>query len=141
MADGFEAEMDTAEVVAAFNTLGDFAQPYINAASRDSAQSIEREAESRLRRQLGPNATGETEAGISSKPANDGNGYVVLSSNQRMPALPLWIEKGTRRGKPGSSTQPARPFFYVSAELERGSHFRRVGDALQQAFNDRGLGD
>lgn len=141
MADGFEAVMEEAEMVAALNALGDFAQPYINDASGESAKSMENEAVARLRRQLGPNATGETEAGIWSRPAFDGNGYIVESGNDRMPNLPLWIEKGTRKGRPGSHTHAPRNFFFVSADLEKGSHFRRIGEALQQAFDDRGLGE
>lgn len=141
MADGFDAVMEAAEVVAALIELGDFAQPYINDASGESAVSMENEAVARLRRQLGPNATGETEAGIQSRAAIDGNGYIVESGNDRMPNLPLWIDKGTKKGRPGSSTQAARNFFFVSAELEKGAHRRRISDALQQSFSDRGLGD
>lgn len=141
MADGLIIEVDDAGVLDALATFGDFAQPFVNEASRESAESIEREAEDRLRRQLGPTATGETEAGIQAKPADDGNGYVVVSRNTRMPNLPIWIEKGTRRGKPRSHTEPARPYFYVSVELERGAHFRRLEEALQEAAEARGLGE
>src|SRR5688572_16054476 len=108
MADSFGIEMDELEVIAALEELGDFAQPYINDAAFESATSMENEAEARLRRQLGANATGETEAGIEVQPAHDGNGYVVVAGNQRMPNLPKWIEDGTKRGKPRSSAQPAR---------------------------------
>lgn len=138
---GFSVDVDDAAVVAALNTLGDSAQPYINDASRESAESMEHEAESRLHRQLGPNATGQTEAGIEARPANDGNGYVVVSSNDRMPNLPLWKEKGTKKGKPRSHSEAATPYFYVSAELERGAHFRRISNALQEAIDDKGLGE
>lgn len=140
MADGLEVVMDAVDVVDALNTLGDFAQPYINDASQISAESVEREAVARLRRQVGAGSTGQTEAGIESRPAYDGNGYVVVASRDWMPNLPIWIEKGTKKRKPRSSTQAARPFFYVSAELEKGAHFRRMGEALQDALDDRGLG-
>jgi len=140
MADGLIVEMDAVEVVEALKTLGDFAQPYINDASQESAEAVEAEAKSRLRRQL-LNPTGYTESGIESKPAFDGNGYVVISSHGLMPNLPLWIEKGTKKGKPGSSTQSARPYFYVSAQLEQGAHLRRMSEALQDAIDDRGLGE
>lgn len=137
----FSIDVDAAEVVQALNELGDFAQPFLNEASRESAESMEREAVARLRRQLGPNSTGETEAGIESLPADDGNGYVVVSSNARMPNLPLWIERGIRKGKPRSHTEAAKPFFYVSAELEKGAHFRRIEDSMQDAIDARGLGE
>lgn len=138
---GFSVDVDYAAVIAALDAYGDRAQSYINDASRESAQSMEREAESRLQRQLGPNATGETLAGIESMPARDGNGYVVVSGNDRMPMLPDWIDDGTKKGKPGSHTEPARPFFQVSAELEKGSHRRRISDGLQECAEDMGLGD
>lgn len=137
----FSVELDDAAVIAALDAYGDRAQPYINTASHDSAESMEREAESRLRRQLGPNATGETVAGIESFPARDGNGYVVVSGNDRMPMLPDWIDDGTKRGKPRSHSEPARPYFDVSAELEKGAHRRRISDALQECADDMGLGD
>lgn len=136
----FSVTFDDKAVMAALTTLGDSAQPYINEASRESATSMAREAASRLRRQLGPAATGETESGIKAAPAENGNGYIVVSTNRRMPNLPLWIEKGTEKGDPGSHTQAARPYFYVSAQLERGSHFRRLQDVLQEAIDAKGLG-
>lgn len=141
MADGFVIDVEEAAVIAALEGFGDFAQPYVNQASRQSAESIEREAVSRLRRQLGAFSTGATEAGISSRPADDDNGYIVVSERDPFANLPLWIEKGTKKGKPGSHSEPARPFFYVSAELEKGAHFRRLEDALQAAADDRGLGE
>lgn len=140
MADSLSITFDDTAIRAALTSLGDFAQPYINEASRESAQSMVREAQGRLQRQLGPNATGQTVAGIQSMPARDGNGYVVVSSRGYMPMLPFWLERGFERGKPGSHTQAAKPFFYVAAELTRGEHRRRLSDALQQAIDDKGLG-
>jgi hypothetical protein len=141
MADGIQFELETDAIVAAMLDLGDFAQPFVNEASRESAESIEREAETRLQRQLGPNATGNTLAGIDSRPAYDGNGYVVVSENHRMPNLPLWIDEGTRRGKPRSHSEPARPYFWVSVQLEEGAHYRRISEAVQDAIDAKGLGD
>lgn len=141
MADWIQVALETDAVVAAMLELGDFAQPFVNEAARESAESIEHEAEARLQRQLGPNATGLTLAGIESRPAFDGNGYVVVSENDRMPNLPIWIDDGTKKGKPGSSTQPARPYFWVSVHLEEGAHHRRIGDAIQDAIDAKGLGE
>ena len=137
----FSADMETLDVIAALESFGDAAQLHINTASQESAEAIEAEAVARLRRQLGPNATGETEAGIEVRPAFDGNGFVVLATNQRMPNLPLWIEDGTKKGKPRSHTEPARKFFYVSAELEQGPHLRRIGEALRDTAAEKGLGE
>lgn len=137
----FSFELETDAIVAALDTLGDAATPFIRDASFLSAKSIESEAVSRLRRQLGPNATGETEAGIEVLPDFAGTGWVVVSGNERMPNLPLWIEEGTSKGKPRSHSEPARPYFHVAVELEQGAHYRRIGAALQDAIDEQGLGD
>lgn len=140
MADGFTVTLETDALVAALLDLGDFAQPFINDAARESAESIAHEARGRLQRQLGPQSTGETVAGIEALRARTGNGYVVIAGNRRMPALPRWIERGTRRGKARGSTQAARPFFAVSVSLEQGAHRRRIADAVQAAITAKGLG-
>lgn len=141
MANTLSITFDDTAVVAALTTLGVFAQPYVNEASRESAESMEREAWSRLKRRLSGTSTGETLAMIEVLPARDGNGYVVVSSNTRMPMLPFWLEKGFDRGKPGSHTQTAWNFFSTAAALEVGPHRRRLSNALQQAIDDRGLGE
>lgn len=132
-------DADTTELIGIFNVLGEFAQPFVNDASHQTADAIEHEAEARLDRQLGPDATGQTVAHIASRPARDGNGYVVISEREPLPSVPLWLEKGTKKG--GSThANYARPFFYVSAELEAGAHYRRIGEALQAAIDAKGLG-
>lgn len=141
MADGFTVEVDSAAVVAALATLGAAAQPYINEAAQQSAASMVREARARLQRKLGPTATGQTVAGIGSSPAHDGNGFIVVSGNERMPNLPLWLEKGTKKGRAGSHVSPALAYFYSAEQLEEGPHLRRVQDALTRAIADHGLGD
>lgn len=141
MADSITFEMDAAPLERALNLLGQAAQPFINEASAVSAASIAREAQARLRRQLtGGHSTGKTEAAISSRPAYDGNGSVVVVERDYMPNLPLWIEKGTKKGKPGSHDSAARPFFYPSADLEVGPHRRRLEIALHDAIDAQGLG-
>lgn len=162
MADGLVIEMNTASVIQALMRLGDVAEPYVNAAAKETAFAIVREAKARLRRQLGPNATGELEAHIVAFPADNGSGWVVAvdlppaqsislhrssktgrTHTQKVTVnmLPLWVEKGTKRGDPHSHTQAARPYFYVSAMLEEGTHFRRIVEALTRAAADVGLGD
>lgn len=161
MIDGITADMDDSALRAALAALGPSAQELVNAASHVTATAIEREATMRLRRQLGPHATGATEAGITSRPADNGNGYVVLSARAHdafslhrssrngrtwtqkvtVSNVPRWIDKGTKRGKPRSHTEPARPFFFISAQLEEGAHARRIAEALQDAINAQGLGD
>ncbi len=140
MADGFTIEVDTDGLVAALTQLGDRAQPFINEASRASADSIVREAKARLQRQLGPKATGAAVAGIEARPAYNGNGYVVLAATDPKPNLELWLEKGTKKGDPRSHTSPALQFFYASCQLEEGPHLRRIEQAVTAAIAASGLG-
>ena len=141
MADGFTIDVDTAAVVAALSSLGAEAQPYINAAAHATADAMVLEAKARLARKLGPNATGAAVAGITDQPAYDGNGYVVISSDPALPNLPLWLEKGTKKGKAGSHASPALAYFDSAAQLQEAPHVRRIQEALRQAIADRGLGD
>lgn len=140
MADGFSIAVDTSALVAALTALGDFAQPYVNEASHVSAESIVREGRSRLAGKLSGQSTGQTVAGIQARQAFDGNGWVVLSDNDRMPNLPLWLEKGTRRHKAGGHSQPALAYFYSAVQLEEGPHLRRIEHALTEAIEAKGLG-
>jgi hypothetical protein len=161
MADSITATIDDSRLIAVQSPLEASMRRHINDASRETAVAVVTEAKARLRRQLGPNATGLTEAGISSRPAFDGNGYVVLSSRDHpqlslhtskrsgrihtqkvtQSNVPIWVEKGIKKGDPRSHSEPARPFFYVSVLLERGAHERRIQDAIQDATNETGLGD
>jgi hypothetical protein len=141
MADGFTIDVDPSAVVAALTSLGAAAQPYINTASEATGAAFVTEAQARLARKLGPNATGETVAGIQAFPAHDGNGTIVVSGRAWMPNLPLWLEKGTKKGKAGSHSSPALAYFYSTQQLMEAPHLRRIEAALLQAIADRGLGD
>lgn len=134
MSDGFTATViDT--VTPALKRLGDTALKYTKPACLISANSIDDEATRRVRRD-----TGETAQGIGVVEMTNGEGYVVYATNRRMPNLPLWIEAGTKRGKPGSHTQIAAPFFYQSVRLEEGAHARRIIAAVDDAIRVEGLG-
>lgn len=141
---GLTITLEDEGVMAALARLGDVAQPYVNAASAETARAIVVEAKARLSRQLGPEATGRTVAAIQSRPAYDNNGSVVVVEREPMPNLPLWLEKGTkygtRKGNAGGNMR-ARPYFYSSIALEVGAHERRIADAVQQAIEAEGLGD
>jgi len=141
MADGMRIEMDSAAVVAALLRLGPAAEPYIDQAAKETSDAIVAEARSRLQRQLGASATEATLAGIEITRADRGGFLVGSSGTTRARNLPLWIEKGTQQGKPRSHTQPARPYFYASAELEEGPHFERVVRALERALDELGMGE
>lgn len=137
-----EFDLDIVPAVQALDRLPDAVQARVNEASQVTAEAIVRDAKARLARQLSSNATGETVAGIHAVKAYDGNGYVILADNDRMPNLPLWLEKGTRPGKRRNFARtPAFPFFYISIESEVGGHERRIHDAMQQAAVVTGLGD
>ena len=108
MADGVRVEVDAEALLAALARLPDqTAQPLVNEAARETTEAIVREAKARLARQLGPQATHKTEQSITNRPAYNGNGWIVIVEREPMPNLPLWIEKGTKRGKPGSHRSPA----------------------------------
>lgn len=123
----FEVDVDNAELLAALDTLGDAAKPYMDRAAYVTANRVVLEAKARVRRR-----TGETQRGIVVEESFLG-GYVVVSGNDRMPTLPHWIEKGTK-------FQDPRPYFDPSVELERSAHNERVADAIEQAIREKGLG-
>lgn len=139
MSDSILGELEDAAIKTVLDGLGESVQPFINAASKETADAIVREAKARLHRQLGPNATGQTEANIAARPAYDKNGYIVISEREPFPNVPLWLEKGTKKGK-GTHANYARPYFYVSAEIEAGAHYRRIGEAIRHAIDAKGLG-
>lgn len=136
MADKLTITVDRDALLKAMTNLGPAALVFTKAAARETAENIVREAQARVAR-----ATGETAAGIHAEETRNGDGYVVLDTNRRMPNLPLWLEFGVKAGKAGSHSAVARPFFFISAELERGAHDRRMTEAVQAAIDSVGLGD
>lgn len=141
MSDGFSGDLDIAPVVNAFKRLVDATEQMTTRACRETAQALVPEMRSRLRRQLGPNATGKTEAAIGAEPAYDGNGWVIFVERDPFPAVPLWLEKGTRVGRRRNYARTAaRPFFYASIVLAVGPHARRMLEALRDAGESSGLG-
>jgi hypothetical protein len=137
--DAISADMDTTEIDRLFADLRVDAQTYVNAAAQETGDAIVREAQARLARQLGPTATGATVAGIGARPAADGNGVVVFSERDASALVPMILERGSKKGKSGHANY-ARPYFWVSAELEAGAHYRRIGEALGRAIAEKGLG-
>jgi hypothetical protein len=131
VADGITFTLNTSGLQALIDRYGAAATEELDAACLQTADAVVREARARLDRQLGPNATGATLEGIHHEPIH--GGYVVLDTREPFPDLPGWIEHGTKRGKPHSHTERARPYFYVSEQLEAGAHFRRLEEALQNA--------
>jgi len=125
---------------AALDALGDRVRPYVQRANEDTAAAIVREAKGRLQRRLGPDATGATVAGIRLDRQTRGDAVLVVSERHTLPSLPLWLEKGTKKGR-STHANVARPYFYSSAILEEAAHFRRLEAAVQDCLNDIGLGE
>jgi len=142
MADGFTVAVETAAVSAALARLPDAAQALTRAASQLTAERLQAEMRSRVAR-----ATGQTAEDILVTEVA-GDFYVhtldvapVTGRYYQVKHVGLWLEKGTRQGQPGSHAAPARPWFFVSAQLEQGPHERRIREALEQAVDGEGLGD
>lgn len=145
-------DVDTAPLERALRDLPEALQRRVNDASEQTAHAIVAEMKARLARALkgtsvstksrpdkGQNLTLQ---GITTKPAYDGNGWVVLSDRDPFPNDPLWIEKGTRVGRRHNFARTAaEPYFYVSIELEMGGHERRLEQAMHDAAAETGLGD
>lgn len=133
-------DVDTAPLERAFDQLVEATRRRTLDACRTTAERIVRDAKMRLLR-AGHYRSGETYASIEAVPAYDGNGYAVLSDNEDIPNLPLWIEKGTRAGKRQNHARiPASPYFYPAIETEVGPHEQRILEAMQDAGSLSGLG-
>lgn len=117
-------DADASRLIAILDQLGPAALKHTKAAARVTADNIAREAAARVAR-----ATGETARGITVQEDQQGEGYVVLSANQRMPALPTWLEFGTVKMLPKS-------YFFSSARLEENAHDRRMRQAIQDASDE-----
>ena len=135
-------DTDDAPVLGAFSALPEAVRLRVLDACQVTAERAAGEMRRRLARQLSGESTGETLGGIEARRAYDGNGWIVWAVNDRMPNLPLWLEKGTRPGKRLNHARvAARKFFYVSLELEVGGHRDRVIDAMRESAADVGLGE
>lgn len=142
MADLFTATVDASAVDRAITDMPEVLAALTIEACRVTAEDVVTDMHGRLERQLSGDSTGETAAGIHAQLAFDGNGYVVLADNARMPNLPLWIEKGTKPGKRRNFARTTpRPFFYASLEVAAGPHERRIVEAMQTAATETGLGE
>lgn len=141
MSDRFQVQVDDAAVKAAIAQLGPLADALTKPASAVSAAHIKEEMQSRVAR-----ATGRTAARIDITEVDDG--YIVHTSDVNPLTgsylhelhVGLYLEKGTRKGKRGSHASGARPWFFVSAQLEERAHEHRIADALQAAGDQVGLG-
>lgn len=153
MADAITAELNARPLLEAFDRLPEAVAAATKAASKVSADNIQREARRRVRRK-----TGATADAILVNEMHNKSGYVVQATNRRFrdmknPAIaadvaagrlptmqlsalniPLWLEGGTRHMDP-------KPFFYDAAKLEVNAHERRIDEAVGRAIVATGLGD
>lgn len=127
----FEIDVDTTALIAALRQVGVEVERELRAEASHTAQLIAKEAQSRLERQLGPEATGKTVRGI--KVIELTHEAVVIAERNPYPILPYWLEKGTEHMR-------ARPFFDASVRLEEGGFLRRVETIVQGVIDRSGLG-
>jgi len=121
-------DADATAVLAALAGVGPSVERKIRAASKITADNIQREWVSRMRRR-----TGLTAGSIKVEEARNGNGYVVLSGNRRS-HIAQFNEFGTKY-------MTARPAAFPAMELERGPHDRRIIEAINDGIREKGLGE
>lgn len=140
MADFFAISVDDRALEQAITAMPEVLQRHVLDACELTTDAVVAEMRSRLQRQLGAQATGETVGNITKMRAFDGNGFVILSDNPTTPNVPLWLEKGTKAGKRRNFARTApRPFFYASLAVEAGPHERRILQAMHDAAGESGL--
>jgi len=117
-------DIETSRTIAAMERLGDEIEKETRPVAKATADSIAAEA----RRRAPRGETGALIEGIRVEDSFYDNGYVVLTTRQQMPSLPIWLEYGTTR-------MDERPYFYAAAELEASGHDRRMRAAIQDAID------
>src|SRR3990167_4849038 len=134
---------DTRDLLKMLDIYPERAEMSIKAVSKDTAETIARDARSRVARR-----TGETASHIVAEESRDKKGYVVWvepdviislhtskrtgrTHTQRVTynALGGWLEFGTKH-------MAARPFLFNSARLVEGDHYRRLRAALHEAIDE-----
>lgn len=145
--DEITATLESDQVKASLQRLGETTMLRAKTAAKETADAVQLEARSRLRRQL-LRPTGVAEAGIIVEDALHFGlmevGWIVKSvyhDERFMYNVPIWIERGTKRGKPGSHDSAPRPYFWPSVKLEIANHERRIAEAMDESIQAEGLGD
>ena len=130
---------DATRLLSALDLLTSVVQKAELAACQITAENIAREARARVARR-GPHPTKAQLARppidqlIRVEPMRNGTGYVVIVQETTEDAayLPFYLEYG------GPHVFPAigkRPFFFVSAALEKPAHQQRINEAAQAAID------
>lgn len=161
MADGFTFTADWAAVQKVLDDFPHAATLAVKSASKETAFAVQRGAQSRV-----AVLSGSTQASIVVRDARRFPGYVVQMADELSPTAlarrlehgkllrkgrpvlyeqalhtGLWLERGTKKGKPGSHALPARPFLWPAAEIEQGPYRRRLIEELKQTASEKGLGE
>jgi hypothetical protein len=118
--------VDNAALLKALGVIPDGVMAYLKPASKITADNIQREARSRIKRRTGQTAEAITVVETLT-------GYIVFVGGRRA-HIGRFLEKGTK-------FMAARPFLFVSARLEQSGHDRRALDAVRAAIAAEGLGD
>jgi hypothetical protein len=138
-------DVDLAPLIRALDEIPNAILAHLKPVAQQTAERIVAEAKARVARRTGHTAAqirvGETgepdwfEQYVLDKSADDDFAYIVRADD---PTTKLhtekWLEFGTRQ-------MTARPFFFVSAELERAAYERNSRQAIQDAIDETGLGD
>jgi len=120
--------VDAAAVLGVLTHFPDVCAAHLKVSFKETADAIAREAQGRIRRR-----TGKTGDAIAVQESYDKTGYVVMVGAARN-YIGRFLEFGTVH-------MSAKPFLFVSAQLEEGPGTRRALEALEAAIAEVGLGD
>lgn len=152
MADGLKVDVDSAALISALRDFPGILQPRVMASCKVSANSILREARSRIRRR-----SGKTAGGMRVDETYNGDGYVVVMGDAVAPdetrrresvgGSKRWVRSGAYQEAHvgiylefGTKSMAMRPFLFASGDLEVGAHRRRVEQAIIDGMRAEGLG-
>ena len=121
-------DVDDTALLAALDTMPDACVAHLKPESKITADNIAADAAQRIQRQ-----TGQTGDQIVVEETHNGDGYVVLVRGDRQ-HIARFLEWGTVH-------QRAYPFLFASARLEEGPNLQRARLAIQDAIDEKGLGD
>lgn len=121
-------DVDSRALFAAMDAVVADVEVRLKTNSKVTADRIASEAASRVKRR-----TGQTGDAITVAETHNGDGYVVYVGGDRH-HVGIMLEFGTK-------FMTAKPFLFASARLEEASHDRRARQAVQDAIDEKGLGD
>jgi hypothetical protein len=141
-------DVDLAPLIRAMDEIPNAILAHLKPVAQQTAERIVAEAKARVARRTGHTAAqirvedgsrpGYSEVGpgvVFSQEVGD-DGALIIRADDPTTKLHVeqWLEFGTKFMTP-------RPFFFVSADLERGAYERDSRHAIQAAIDETGLGD